>query len=388
MSMEQEIREHLINVILPFWEGLIDRENGGYIGYVSQDLERDNNAIKGCILNSRILWFFSQAAETLKDPGLLPYADHAYNMLCRMCDIKNGGVYWSVRCDGTVEDGTKHTYNQAFAIYALSCYARVRPCAGALEKALNLFELIEERCTDDIGYLEAHTADWKPESNEKLSENGVMAEKTMNTLLHVLEAYTELYRVSGNVRVRERLVFILNTLADKIYNPQRHRQEVFFVRNYHSLIDLHSFGHDIETSWLADRTLEVLDDPEMTGRVRPLLQAMAKETYEKAFTDHGFANECECGRIDTTRIWWVQAEALVGFLNMWQKTGETRYKEAVETQWRYIRDVMADKRPGSEWFWSVDESGHPIPGKPIVEPWKCPYHNGRMAFEVIERSRV
>ncbi|MBQ8093472.1 MAG: AGE family epimerase/isomerase, partial [Clostridia bacterium] len=377
MEYTNEIREHLETVILPFWQNLKDDVSGGYIGYVDQNLKMDPSAVRGCILNSRILWFFSQASVTLDRPDLLPYADHAYDMLCRMCDIRNGGVFWSVRADGTVEDSTKHTYNQAFAIYALSCYSKARPCAGALEKALGLFELIEDKCTDDIGYLEAHTADWKPESNEKLSENGVMAEKTMNTLLHVLEAYTELYRVSGDSRVRERLVFILNTLAEKIYNPERHRQEVFFDRNYHSLIDLHSFGHDIETSWLADRALEILGDDNLTAKVRPMLIAMAEETYRCAFTDHGFANECECGRIDTTRIWWVQAEALLGFLNAWQKTGDVKFKAAAESQWRYIRDVMTDHRRGSEWFWSVDVAGRPIPAKPLVEPWKCPYHNGR-----------
>ncbi|MBQ7486794.1 MAG: AGE family epimerase/isomerase, partial [Clostridia bacterium] len=248
MDLANEMRTHLEQVILPFWESLMDKKNGGFIGYVGQNLERDPESVKGCILNSRILWFFSQASLTLEMPELLPYADHAYDMLCRMCDIKNGGVFWSVNADGTVADGTKHTYNQAFAIYALSCYARAANCPGALQKALSIFELIEAKCTDELGYLEAHTADWQPASNEKLSENGVMAEKTMNTLLHVLEAYTELYRVSNDERVRARLVFILTTLRDKIYNPERRRQEVFFDRTYHSLIDLHSYGHDIETS--------------------------------------------------------------------------------------------------------------------------------------------
>ena len=386
LEMTREIREHLTTVILPFWKGLLDEKIGGYAGVVGYDLVPDFNAVKGCILNSRILWFFSQAAMTLGDGTLLPYAHHAYRMLCRMIDPKNGGVYWSVNADGTVCDSTKHTYNQAFAIYALSAYARASGCRGALHQATALFELIEARCTDELGYLEAFTAGWQPESNEKLSENGVMAEKTMNTLLHVLEGYTELYRVGGDARVRERLYFILDVLEKHIYNPQKRRQEVFFDREYRSLIDLHSYGHDIETSWLADRTLEVLGDDALTARIRPLLMAMAEETFEKAFTGHGFANECERGMVDTTRVWWVQAEALVGFLNAYQKTGEAKFLDAAHSQWRYIRDVIADRRPGGEWFWCVREDGTPIE-KPIVELWKCPYHNGRMAFEVIERSR-
>lgn len=385
-DMTQEIRKHLETVILPFWKGLRDEQNGGYAGFVGYDLAPDFGAVKGCILNSRILWFFSQAVMTLEDDTLLPYAHHAYAMLCRMIDVKNGGVYWSMNADGTVCDSTKHTYNQAFAIYALSAYAKASGCRGALEQATALFELIEARCTDELGYLEAFTADWQPESNEKLSENGVMAEKTMNTLLHVLEGYTELYRVGGDARVRERLLFILGVLERHVYNPEKRRQEVFFDREYRTLIDLHSYGHDIETSWLADRTLEVLGDDALTARIRPLLMAMAVETYRKAFTGHGFANECERGKVDTTRVWWVQAEALVGFVNAWQRTGEEKFLEAARSQWRYIRDVIADKRPGAEWFWCVRADGTPIE-KPIVEPWKCPYHNGRMAFEVIERSR-
>ena len=384
--IDEEIRRHLETVILPFWKGLLDEKNGGYAGYVGYDLTVDWKAAKGCILNSRILWFFSQAVITLKEPALLPYARHAYDMLCRMTDEKNGGVFWSVHADGTVCDGTKHTYNQAFAVYALSAYAQASGCRGALEKAEALFELMETRCTDEQGYLEAFTADWKPAGNEKLSENGVMAEKTMNTLLHVLEAYTELYRVCGSTRVRDRLYFILDVLEKKIYHPQKRRQEVFFDRAYRTLIDLHSYGHDIETSWLADRTLEVLGDEALTARIRPILLAMVEEVYEKAFTGHGVANECERGRVDTTRVWWVQAEALVGFLNAYQKTGDPKFGDAARSQWRYIRDVIADRRSGSEWYWCVREDGAPFE-KPIVEPWKCPYHNGRMAFEVIERSQ-
>ena len=303
------------------------------MSFVGHDLQSDAAGERGCILNSRILWFFSQASLSLQDPSLLPYARHAYDTLCRMTDIKNGGVYWSMHADGRVMDATKHTYNQAFAIYALSTYAKASGCMGALEKALGLFELIEEKCTDDLGYLEAFTADWRPESNEKLSENGVMAEKTMNTLLHVLEAYTELYKVSGHPQVKERLYFIMDVLEKKIYNPLLKRQEVFFDREYNTLIDLHSFGHDIETSWLADRTLETLDDAALTARIRPLLMSMAYKTKELAFTDHGFANEMEAGVIDTNRIWWVQAEALVGFLNAFEKTGDPAFLDAVKTQW-------------------------------------------------------
>jgi mannobiose 2-epimerase len=207
----------------------------------------------------------------------------------------------------------------------------------------------------------------------------------MNTLLHVLEGYTGLYKSWPDDEVRKCLYDIFDILEKHIWNPERRRQEVFFDMDYHSLIDLYSYGHDIETSWLADRTLDLLDDPLLTARIRPILLAMADQTSREALTDHGFVNECEKGVVDTKRVWWIQAEALLGYLNAWEHTGEARYREAVLNQWRYIRDVMIDRRPGSEWFGYVKADGTPI-GLPIVEPWKCPYHNGRMALEVIRRN--
>ena len=385
-QIKKEIKNELTKRILPFWKGLRDDENGGYIGLVDFDLQRHPRADKGCILNSRILWFFSEAYLLLKDESLLNEAYHAYEMLKKMTDEDHGGVFWSVHYDGQVADSTKHTYNQAFAIYALSAFYRASGEEEALERAKGLFRVIEILCRDEGGYLEAFTADWKPESNEKLSENGVMATRTMNTLLHVMEGFTGLYQAWPDEQVKARLYEILEIFETKIYNREKSRQEVFFDHEYQSLIDLHSFGHDIETSWLAEKTLEALADPDLTARIRPLLLEMADHTYHAAFTDHGFANECEKGVVNQKRIWWVQAEALLGFLNAYEKTGEERYKNAVLTQWAYIRDHLIDKRPGSEWFWYLREDGAPGGDQPIVESWKCPYHNGRMCMEVLRRS--
>jgi len=380
-----EVRRELTEHIIPFWKGLRDDERGGYVGQVDFDLTRRPEADKGCILNSRILWFFSECYMELKDESLLDEARHAFEMLRRMTDDANGGVYWALHADGSVADGTKHTYNQGFAIYALSAYYRASGDPEALERAKALFEVVEGRCRDEGGYLEAFTADWRPESNEKLSENGVMASRTMNTLLHILEGYTGLYEAGHDAAVRDRLLEILDILERHIWNPEKRRQEVFFDMDYHSLIDLYSYGHDIETSWLADHTLNVLNDAALTARIRPMLLEMAEHTHETALTDSGFMAECERGKDDTKRVWWVQAEALLGFLNAWQHTGDARYRDAVRSQWRYIRDVLRDPREGSEWYWFVNADG--TPGTlPIVEPWKCPYHNGRMALEVMRRG--
>lgn len=382
-----EARKMLTDTILPFWENLRDTEYGGFYGWVDCDLKIDKKAVKGCILNSRILWFFSNAYMTLKKPELLDYAKHAYKFMKEYCmDKNNGGVYWSLNYDGSVNDSTKHTYNQAFAIYALASYYAATSEEEALQYAFELYHVIEDRCTDAVGYLEAFTYDFRPESNEKLSENGVIAEKTMNTLLHVFEAYTELYRVTKNEEVRERLLFIMDVFENKVFNEELQRQEVFFDKNMNSIIDLHSYGHDIETSWLIDRGCEILHNADLTKRMQRITKILENKIYEVAYREHSLLDECDKGEVNKMRVWWVQAEAVVGFLNAYEKTSDTKYREAAIDIWTYIKDKLVDKREGSEWFWELDENHQPDTSKPIVEQWKCPYHNGRMCLEIIRRN--
>ena len=386
--MVEEIKAHLINDIIPFWKGLRDDEFGGYYGYLDYDLKLDKKAVKGCILNSRITWFFSNAYTLLKDVSLLEEAKHGFAFLKEHCmDKDNGGIYWSMKYNGEPEDTTKHTYNQAFSIYALSSYYEASGDEEALEMAKELFHIIETRCTDEIGYKEAFDKEFHEIENDKLSENGVIAEKTMNTLLHVFEAYTELYRVAKLPEVKERLEWIMDTFADKVYNPALHRQEVFFDRNMNSILDLHSYGHDIETAWPIDRGVEVLGEKKYEDKMSPITRDLTAQIYKVAFDGRSLANECERGVVNKHRIWWVQAETVVGFLNGWQKNpGKPEYLDAAKAEWNFIKEYVIDKRKGSEWYWEVDPDGKPYEGRPIVEPWKCPYHNGRMCFEVIKRS--
>lgn len=386
--MVEEIRNHLTDCIIPFWKKLRDDENGGYYGYMDHDLKVDKKAVKGCILNSRITWFFANAYMTLKDESLLEEAKHGYEFMQKYCvDKEKGGVYWSVAYDGTPEDTTKHTYNQAFSIYALSSYYDASGDEEALKTAMDLFHIIEGRCMDEIGYKEAFDREFKEIENDKLSENGVIAEKTMNTLLHVFEAYTELYRVSRNEDVKKRLEWILDTIADKIYNPKLHRQEVFFDREMNSILDLHSYGHDIETAWLIRRGTDILGEKSYEDKMLPIVLDLTSQVYKVAFDGNSLANECEKGVVDQNRIWWVQAETVIGFLNGYALAPEhTEYLEAAKAEWNFIKEHVVDKRPGSEWFWDVNRKGESVDDKPIVEPWKCPYHNGRMCMEVIRRS--
>lgn len=387
--MIEEIDVHLREKLIPFWKGLRDDVCGGYYGWMDYDLKLDKKAVKSCILNSRITWFFSNAYILLGEESLLEEAAHGFTFMKKFCmDKENGGIFWSMKYNGEPEDTTKHTYNQAFAIYALSSYYQASKEEEALSMAMELFHIVEDKCRDEIGYKEAFDRQFQEIENDKLSENGVIAAKTMNTLLHVLEAYTELYRVSKNLNVKRRLEWIMDMIADKVYNPELHRQEVFFDADMNSILDLHSYGHDIEAAWLIDRGVEVLGEKKYADKMTPVTKDLTAQIYKTAFDGRSVANECERGVVNTHRIWWVQAEALVGFINGWQMDSEHQeYLEAAQKIWQFIKTYVIDKREGSEWFWEVDEQGNPYPGRPIVEPWKCPYHNGRMCFEVLKRNK-
>ena len=387
MRIAQAAQQMLTGTILPFWMNLRDDEHGGYYGLMDFDLQVDKTAEKGCILNSRILWFFAQAALATGRQDLKDHAAHAYRFLRDHClDKEYGGVYWSLTYDGQPLDTTKHTYNQAFAIYALASYYRLTGEAEALESARQLFRIIENHCTDAEGYLEAFTRDWQPESNEKLSENGVLAAKTMNTLLHVFEGYAGLYEAAPEEIVGRAMRRILGIYADKIYAPDLHRQLGFSGGHYHSIIDLYSYGHDIESSWLIDWGCALLGDKDLSARIAAINSDLAQAILHKAYRDHSVINECERGKDDLTRVWWVQAEAVLGFVNEYQKSGRAEYAAAAADVWHYITEHVVDHRPGGEWFWCLDDNARPSDRRPIVEPWKCPYHNGRMCLELMRRD--
>ena len=380
--LKEEIRAHLDRKILPFWEGLKDGEYGGFYGYMGEDMKLDRKADKGCILNSRILWTFATAARETGREELRPYAEQAYAFLEKFEDSEHGGVYWSVTYDGKPSDTTKHTYCQAFAVYGLAAFYRLTGDRAALDRALALFRVIEEKCRDGIGYLEALKDDFSPESNEKLSENGVMASRTMNTLLHVLEAYAELYRACPDGKVRAAGREALNRCLNTIYDPVNRRMGVFFDNAFRQLLDMQSYGHDIEGSWLIWDAAETFLGEEEREPWRKMCMDLLESATERAFTDHGLDYECVNWEQNTIRAWWPQAEALLGFEFGWRMTGDPMWIARMRVQWDYILRAVVDPREGSEWLNEVREDGTSI-GKPLVEEWKCPYHNGRMCLNII-----
>lgn len=394
--LRKDLTQHLLTTVLPFWENLTDWERGGWYGYVDKDLHVQKDAHKGCILNSRILWTFSTAARVMGDAASLRYARHAFAFLPRFEDKALGGLYWSVTPDGQPLDKTKHTYCQAFAIYGLAAYMRAigpedADYAVAKEKAMALFHLIEDKCSDEGGYGEAYEPDFSPVGNEKLSDNPKLMERhetasrTMNTLLHVLESYAELYRATQDEAVRKAGECCLQRFLNVMYSPDKRRLEVFFDRDYRSLLDMQSFGHDIEASWLMWDAVEALIPADAQQPYRDMCLTLVSAVTERAYTDHGLENEVVEGEIDHTRIWWVQAETVLGFMNAYRLTQDDTWLHRAEEQFAYIQRVFVDKRPGGEWYWSTSEDGIPT-DKPIVEEWKCPYHNGRMCLHIMEQD--
>jgi len=390
MDIKQEIARHVTETILPFWMGMLDETHGGYAGYVGYDLRADADAPKGCIMNSRILWFFSTACTALQRPELLLYAAQAYRGLDRFADPEHGGLYWLCAADGAPLDTTKHTYNHAFAVYAMAAYYQACGDKQVLRRALALFAFMEERMVKDGQYLEAFTDTFAPLSNEKLSDNptlmqrGMVAERTMNTVLHVLEAYTLLYKVSGDERVAARLRDLLALVRDCVYNEAENRLDVFFDANMQSILDMQSYGHDIEASWLIDLAADAALTGEALAQMKRLTTRLAQGVLERALRGGSLLNERVEGVADTTRIWWVQAETMIGMANLWQKTGDPALPEQMRTLWRYIQTVIVDKRPGGEWIAEADAQGNPKP-LPVADPWKAPYHNGRMCLELMRR---
>jgi mannose/cellobiose epimerase-like protein (N-acyl-D-glucosamine 2-epimerase family) len=355
---------------------------------VDWDLTIRPQADKGTLLMCRILWFFSTAAAQLHRADLLDNAQHAYRFLADRCwDESAEGMIWSVGHDGSWSDTTKHAYGQAFAIYSLSAYWRASRDREALELANRLFDVLESRFSAGIGYQEALDRQFNPISNDKLSENGVLADQTMNTLLHILEAYSGLYEAGGASPLVGRAIRrVLDIFAVHVYNHQARRLEVFFDSNMRPLLDMQSFGHDLEAAWLIDWGVGLMADPALTRRFDLITDDLVASVFERAYRDGAVAFESVGGKLDDRRVWWVQVEAMVSFMRASAKPSCSRpeeYRRVAGSVWDYLESHFFDPRPGGEWYWEVGRSGEPAPGLPIVSTWKCPYHSGRACLMIM-----
>ena len=388
--LRERVERELLGDILPFWlTYAVDYEFGGFRGQIANDLTIDPLAHKGLILNARILWTFAKAYQVYRDEVYLRTARRAYEYLRRyFWDAELGGVYWMVDHLGNPVETKKRIYGQAFTVYALAEYVAACAEKEPLEKAIALHRMIEDASHDaqNGGYFETYERNWKLAREQRLSEVDMDEKKSMNTHLHLLEAYANLLRLWNEDELRKRLRELLRIFLDHIIDPETHHFRMFFDEVWHDRSDRYSFGHDIEGSWLICEAAEVLGDTAILEEARKAAVRMAQVLYEQAVDSDGGLFYEGSGKelIDTDKHWWPQAEAVVGFLNAYELSGRDYFLKASQNSWQFIEKFIVDHQHG-EWYWKVSRDGTPSDDKYKVDPWKCPYHNSRTCFEVMER---
>lgn len=422
--LKSEVLDVLENNILRFWlDKMQDKENGGFYGQMTGEGELVKTADKGGILNARILWSFSAAYRVLRKPEYLEAATRAKEYIIEhFIDEEFGGTYWSLDYKGNPKDTKKQFYAIGFMIYGLSEYARATGDHEALEYAIQLYECIEEHSLDKQynGYIEACTREWGEIADMRLSELDANFPKSQNTHLHIIEPYTNLFRALKEldaienatndyglkpyvgqfttvnisvdpdivIRLEASLRNLIHIFTNKILNPQTHHLDLFFDMDWKREAGaLESYGHDIECSWLLHEAALVLGDDIVLKKVEPIVQMVAKASEKGLNEDGSMVHEAnlDTGYVDTDRHWWVQAENVVGWINIYQYFGDEDALQKALNGWQYIKNNLID-REGGEWWWSRDPQRNINRKDDKAGFWKCPYHNSRMCLEILERD--
>lgn len=409
--------------ILRFWAEKMRDPRGGFYGRMDGHNVLHPEAERGAVLNARLLWSFSAAYRVLHKPEYLEAARWTKDYIeAHFLDREFGGCYWSLTADGTPLDTKKQTYAIGFMIYGFSEYARATGDKQALQQAILLFNDIEAHAYKSSivnrqivnGYVEALTRDWQPIADMRLSDKDENAAFTMNTHLHILEPYTNLYRIWPDERLRERLQTLIGIFTDRLYNPINHHVDCFFDTDWNGRRDIASYGHDIEAAWLLNEALTVLNDEPLTSQVRPITANIANASLEGLQPDGSMIHEAKfigapnatykgCGGesgdtedlnvaerqsasevVDRERQWWVLCEQVIGCVYQWQLTKDDTWYQRAESAYQYIEQHLIDREHG-EWFWAILPDGTPDTANDKAGFWKCPYHNSRMCLELIER---
>ncbi|RYY37876.1 MAG: N-acyl-D-glucosamine 2-epimerase [Sphingobacteriaceae bacterium] len=388
-NLKHEFEAELQN-ILDFWSTVaVDNVNGGFYGSIDNDNQPDESALKGLVLNARILWSFAAAYNLNGDASYLETARTSYAYIIKhFIDEEHGGAYWSVNANGLPADTKKQIYAIAFAIYALAEYYQAVPNEKVIELAKGLFNDIEKHSFDNKrgGYLEAFTRNWQPIADLRLSDKDANEKKTMNTHLHILEAYTNLYRIWPDGFLKDQIIGLIENFTQHIVNKNTHHLDLFFDEDWQVRSNIISYGHDIEASWLLLEAAEVIHDEELISQIKELSVKMAEASVE-GIEPNGAMNyeyEADKNHLIAEKHWWVQAEALVGLLNAYELSGQHRFYDDFLNVWGYIKQHIINHKNG-EWFWGINPDGSIMQGEDKAGFWKCPYHNSRACMEVIKR---
>ncbi len=380
-------KKELTDTILSFWTNhMQDEAHGGFYGRIDGNNQCHPEANKGAIMHARILWTFSAACRLLDRQEYAVVAQRAFDYIqAAFIDETYGGVYWEVDYRGEPVNTRKQLYAQGFMLYGFTEFYRATGNTRALELAKEFFTLIEN-CRDRQlgGYFEAYTREWQPIEDMRLSPKDANEKKTMNTHLHILEPYTNLLRVWRDEKVYQALCELVGVFTNRILNPATAHLNLFFDEAWQVRSSELSYGHDIEASWLLYEAALELGDQGLLQQIIPLSLRIADAAAEGLEPDGSMIYEKLPGRhTDTTRHWWVQAEAVVGFMYAWKNSGNPAYREKAASLWSYIRNHITDREAG-EWFWSCQADGRINRTDDKAGFWKCPYHNGRMCMEMIE----
>jgi len=382
------VQRELNGNILPFWIREVAKGDAGFVPELTDDLTPKPGMPSGSLLSARILWTYSHAYRRSKDPAHLAMARRALQDLeQRYWDAKDGGFLWMADQAGRIINDTKQVYGQSFAIYALAEYSLATGDKEALARAMEVFHLVETHSRDRVqgGYLEAFTRDWR-RTGGKLSAIGPEFPKSQNTHLHLMEAYTTLFRAQPDSEVREALRSIIELMLTRVLTPDGRHLNLYFQEDWTPASSRFSYGHDIEANWLMTQAAEALGDPALLARVHKAVLLLAESTLAEGLeADGGVINEGTLkGPDDFDKEWWQQAEAVVGFLNSYQISGDKRYLQAARRVWDFIELRIVDQQHG-EWHRAVTRAGQVKPGLAKVSFWKCPYHNARACMETLAR---
>jgi mannobiose 2-epimerase len=384
-EVEQELHS-----ILNYWlKNTVDELHGGFFGKIDNQNDVYTTAPKGSVLNSRILWTFSAAYNFYKEEKYLLTATRALEYIRNhFIDKQYGGVFWTVDFEGNMLDSKKQVYALAFCIYGLSEYYAATKNKESLYLALQLFDRIEKHSYDAVykGYFEAFARDWKESEDLRLSAKDANEKKTMNTHLHVVEAYANLYKVNPSEELENRIAELLELFDKHFIDFRTFHLKLFFNEAWEEKPDVISYGHDIEAAWLLLQCAEVINHKEWIEKYKMYAVKIADAAAEGLDVDGGLWYEYEPSHKALTKEkhWWPQAEAMVGFYNAYQISDNEKYLQYSINSWQFINQHILDTESG-EWFWGVKGDHTIMQTEDKVGLWKCPYHNSRACLEIIKR---
>src|SRR5215213_77197 len=389
VQYRKEMKQELEDILAYWMKFSIDTQNGGFVGKIDHDNNIHSQAPKGSVLNSRILWTFSAAYKLTNKEDYLKVAERAFQYFAEyFIDKKYGGVYWTVNYKGQPLDTKKQIYALAFAVYGLSEFYLASKNKKALELANSIYGDIVKYSYDEKngGYVEALTSDWKEINDLRLSVKDANEKKSMNTHLHVLEAFVNLYHVSPNKLLKAQVKELVQLFADRIISKETNHLVLFFDDEWNPRSNLVSYGHDIEAAWLIQEAREPGDDQGLWGLIRHRSVALIEAAAEGVDKDGGLWYEYDPteNHLIKQKHSWPQAEAMIGFFNAWQHTGDEKYLRQSLESWQFAKKYIHDKKCG-EWYWGVNHDYSPMKEEDKVGIWKCPYHNSRACIEIINR---